>query len=85
MTTVAEITGAVRRLPKRELARFRKWFAEFDAAAWDREFEEDVAAGRLDALAREALRDDRTEGRLSWAPKPRAAKAGSGPAAAKLL
>ena len=57
MTTVAEITGAVRRLPKRELAKFRKWFAEFDAAAWDREFEEDVAAGRLEALAREALRD----------------------------
>ena len=60
MTTVAQITGAVRRLPKRELARFRKWFAEFDAAAWDREFEEDVAAGRLDALAREALRDDQS-------------------------
>ena len=60
MTTVAQITRAVRRLPKRELARFRKWFAEFDAAAWDREFEEDVAAGRLDALAREALRDDQS-------------------------
>lgn len=59
MTTVAEITGAVRRLPKRELMKFRKWFAEFDAAAWDREFEEDVAAGRLEALGREALRDDR--------------------------
>ena len=59
MTTVAQITGAVRRLPKRELAKFRKWFAEFDAAAWDREFEEDVAAGRLDALAREALLEDR--------------------------
>jgi hypothetical protein len=60
MTTVAEISGAVRRLPKRELAKFRKWFAEFDAAAWDREFEEDVASGRLEALAREALRDDRS-------------------------
>ena len=60
MTTVAQITGAVRRLPKRELAKFRKWFAEFDAAAWDREFEEDVAAGRLDALAHEALRDYQT-------------------------
>ena len=57
MTTVAEITGAVRRLPKKELARFRKWFAEYDAAAWDRQFEQDVADGRLDALAREALRD----------------------------
>ena len=59
MTTVAEITGAVRRLPKRDLARFRKWFAEYDAAAWDAEFERDVAAGRLDDLGREALRDDR--------------------------
>ena len=29
MTTVAEITGAVKRLPKKELARFRKWFAEY--------------------------------------------------------
>lgn len=57
MTTVEQITGAVRRLPKRDLARFRKWFVEYDVAAWDREFEKDVAAGRLDALAREALRD----------------------------
>ena len=60
MTTVSEITGAVQRLRKRELAKFRKWFAEFDAARWDHEFEQDVAAGRLDALAREALRDDRS-------------------------
>ncbi len=57
MTTVAQITGAVRRLPKRDLAKFRKWFAEYDAAAWDAQFERDVAGGRLDKLAREALRD----------------------------
>lgn len=57
MTTVAEISGAVRRLPKRELARFRKWFAEYDAAVWDEQLERDVAAGRLDALTDEALRD----------------------------
>jgi len=57
MISVAEITGAVRRLPKRELARFRKWFAEYDAAQWDTELEQDVAAGRLDKLAAEALRD----------------------------
>lgn len=57
MTTVAEISGAIRRLPKRDLARFRKWFADYDAAAWDAQFERDVAEGRLDKLAREALRD----------------------------
>jgi len=60
MTTVAEITGAVRRLPKRDLAKFRNWFAKYDAAQWDAELERDVAEGRLDKLAREALRDLRT-------------------------
>lgn len=59
MATVAEISNAVKRLPKRELARFRKWFAEYDAAVWDRQLEADVAVGRLDALVREALRDHR--------------------------
>jgi hypothetical protein len=59
MTTVAEISGAVRRLPKRDLDRFRKWFAEYDAAAWDQQFERDVAEGRLDKLAREAQREVR--------------------------
>jgi hypothetical protein len=57
MTTVAEISGAVRRLPKRDLAKFRKWFVAYDAAAWDRQFEQDVANRRLDKLAREALKD----------------------------
>jgi hypothetical protein len=57
MTTVEEITGAVKRLPKEDLARFRRWFAAYDATIWDRQLETDVAAGRLDKFAREALRD----------------------------
>ena len=35
---------------------------EFDAAAWDTQFEQDASAGRLDALADEA-RDDLRQGR----------------------
>ena len=38
--------------------------AEFDSDRWDQEFDEDVAAGRLDDLAEEALRDLR-EGRCT--------------------
>jgi hypothetical protein len=57
MTTVDQIAGAVRRLPKRNLVKFRNWFAEYDAAVWDTQFERDVATGRLDRLAREARRD----------------------------
>jgi hypothetical protein len=57
MSTVHEIEDAIRRLPPEEFAALREWFSAFDADAWDRKFEEDVAAGRLDALADEALRD----------------------------
>ena len=64
MSTVHDIEDAVRRLPPHDLAAFRAWFAEFDAEAWDRQLEADVAAGRLDALAEEALRDLR-EGRCT--------------------
>jgi hypothetical protein len=64
MSTVAEIEDAIRKLPEEDLAALRAWFAEFDAAAWDRQFECDVTEGRLDALAEEALRDWR-EGRCT--------------------
>jgi hypothetical protein len=64
MSTIQEIEDAIRKLPDEELATLRAWFAEFDAAAWDRQFEQDVAAGRLDALVDEALTDLR-EGRCT--------------------
>ncbi len=51
-----EIERAVSQLSNDELAKFRTWFAEFDAADWDQQFEADVAAGRLDALAQKALK-----------------------------
>jgi len=57
MSTVREIEHAVSQLSSEELAAFRSWFAKFDAALWDRQIEKDVAAGRLDGLAEEALRD----------------------------
>ena len=57
MSTVFEIENAVQKLSHGDLTTFRDWFLGFDAAAWDKQFEEDVAAGRLDALADEAIRD----------------------------
>lgn len=64
MNTVHEIENAVSKLSREELSLFRSWFQEFDADAWDQQFEADVRAGRLDALAEEALRDLR-EGRCT--------------------
>ena len=57
MSTVEEIKQAVLELSATDLAAFRAWFAVFDADVWDRQFEQDVAEGRLDALANEALQD----------------------------
>ena len=62
MSTVQDIQDAVRHLSTEDLAAFREWFAEFDAILWDRQIEADVASGRLDKLADEALQDLR-EGR----------------------
>jgi hypothetical protein len=57
MTTIGEIENAVRNLSRDELAVFREWFDQYEAAAWDRQFEADVRDGRLDDLAKEALQD----------------------------
>jgi hypothetical protein len=57
MSSVRDIESAVAALSPRDLATFRNWFAKFDAEAWDRQFEKDVIAGRLDTLGDEALRD----------------------------
>jgi hypothetical protein len=57
MSKIEQIEGAVKELSSEELSAFRAWFAEFDAEAWDRQFEEDVIAGKLDSLARRALQE----------------------------
>jgi hypothetical protein len=62
MSTVQDIENAVSRLSPEELSIFRDWFSEFDASAWDAQFERDVVDGKLDALAEEALGELR-EGR----------------------
>lgn len=55
MSEVQKIEQAVEHLSELQLAEFRRWFAEFDADAWDKQIEADAAAGKLDALAEEAL------------------------------
>lgn len=57
MTNVEHIEHQVRELSAEELAAFREWFIEFDEQAWDRQFEADAAAGKLDQLVDRALRE----------------------------
>lgn len=62
MQKVEQIEEQLRNLSDTELAEFRKWYAEFDAQAWDRQFEADVKDGKLAALD-EAAQQARREGK----------------------
>jgi hypothetical protein len=57
MSRVEKIESQISELSSAELEAFREWFAEFDASAWDRQFEADVKAGKFDSLAEQALND----------------------------
>ena len=57
--TIEDIEKAISKLPPDQLARFRAWFEEFDAARFDAKIARDAKAGKLDRLAREAKEDFR--------------------------
>lgn len=56
MSKVESLEQEIRKLSPQELAQLRTWFLEYDAELWDRQLEEDVRAGRLDGLAKKALK-----------------------------
>ena len=64
MSTLQDIEKAVQQLSPDQLATFRAWFVEYDQALWDQQLERDIASGRLDSLADEAVEDLRN-GRCS--------------------
>jgi hypothetical protein len=52
--TVEDIEKDIAKLAPDELARFRIWFDEFDAARFDSKIERDSSGGKLDRLAEQA-------------------------------
>ena len=55
--TIEDIEKAIAKLPPDQLAEFRAWFEEFDAARFDQKIERDANAGKLDRLAKQAIED----------------------------
>lgn len=55
--SVEELELAIQQLPPPELERLATWFAEYQAAEWDRQIEEDVESGRLGHLIERAEAD----------------------------
>ncbi len=57
MTKLERLEKEIEALSPEEAKEFRAWFLEHDWRAWDRDIRRDAKAGRLDALAEDALRD----------------------------
>jgi len=70
MSSVQQIESAVARLSPEELAAFRGWFADFDAEAWDRQFEKDAATGPVAPRAGDGDKRLLPPWLLKWWVKP---------------
>lgn len=55
MPNIKGIEQAVKNFSDDELRRFRRWFADYDAKAWDAQIEADTRSGKLDGLAKSAV------------------------------
>ena len=60
MEKIEAIEKQIEALSPEELAVFRQWYHAFDALVWDRQLEGDVRAGKLNALADEAIQAQKT-------------------------
>ncbi len=56
MSTVTEIEAAIKRLDDQSLGKLSDWFEEYAADKWEKRFEADVKAGKLDRLGEAADR-----------------------------
>jgi len=57
MLTVEQIENAILELPPNEIGELLEWFLNLDYQRWDVQLEKDIAKGKLDALAAEAIAD----------------------------
>lgn len=55
MTTIEQIEAAILTLPSDDFNKLRKWFLDLDYRRWDKQLEQDVAEGKLEALGKEAI------------------------------
>jgi len=67
MSTLAEIKAAIARLTLEERAEVARCLHEWEDDAWDKQMQEDLAAGKLDRLLAE-VDNDIAEGKLRDLP-----------------
>ena len=68
MGNLTEIEAAIERLPREGAFTLGEWLRQRLDDEWDREFEEDVMAGRLDSLAQRAVDEHRAGKSIPFPP-----------------
>ncbi|MBW4446204.1 MAG: hypothetical protein KME38_04800 [Spirirestis rafaelensis WJT71-NPBG6] len=62
MLTLEQIESAILQLSPDEYKKLIEWFADLDYQRWDEQLEKDIADGKLEALAQEAITHSFTGG-----------------------
>lgn len=55
MSTLKQIEAAILTLSSDEFHQLKQWFFDVDYKRWDEQLEQDIAEGKLEALAEEAI------------------------------
>jgi hypothetical protein len=55
MLTLEQLEAAILTLPSNEFQKLKAWISDLDYQRWDEQLEQDIAEGKLDALAEEAI------------------------------
>ncbi len=55
MSTIEQIEAAILTLPPEQFQQLRQWILDMDYQRWDEQLEQDIADGKLEALAEEAI------------------------------
>lgn len=55
MSNLEQIEAAILSLPSSEFERLKLWLLDLDYDRWDEQLEQDVADGKLESLAQEAI------------------------------
>lgn len=55
MSNLEQIEAAILSLPSNDFEKLRLWFCDLGYERWDKQLERDIAEGRLEALAQEAI------------------------------
>ena len=55
MSTIEQIETAILTLPSNKFEKLRQWFFDLDYQRWDEQLEKDIADGKLETFAQEAI------------------------------